>query len=169
MRANLLCIAADSLDRSPRRRTGAPRQPRARKRRFFALHDGAESFAQVLRVEQFAEADGELPAQLVLVAGTDAAAGGADGLAARALVEAFLFHVIGENDVGVIADDEIVADRDAGLAQIGHFLQETRRIDDDAVADHRRTLGRNTPVGRSDSLKVCPPLTTVCPALAPPL
>jgi hypothetical protein len=31
------------------------------------------------------------------------------------------------------------------------------------------TFGRMTPVGRSESLKVRPLATTVCPALAPPL
>ena len=37
--------------------------------------------------------------------------------AAARFAEAFFLHVIGEDDVGVIADDEIVADGDAGLAQ----------------------------------------------------
>ena len=64
--------------------------------RFLRAHDGSEPLAQVIGIEQLAEADGELPADLVLVAGADAAAGGADGLPAARLVEAFFFHVIRE-------------------------------------------------------------------------
>ena len=72
--------------------------------------------------------------------------------ATAALGEAFLLHVIGEDDVGVIADEEVVADGDAGLAQVVDFFEEARRIDDDAVADDRRTCGARTPVGSSESL-----------------
>ena len=43
-----------------------------------ARHDGAQPLAQVVRVEQFADADAAAPADLVLVARADAAAGGAD-------------------------------------------------------------------------------------------
>ena len=54
---------------------------------------------------------------------------------AARLVEAFFLHVIGEDDVGVVADDEVVADGDAGGAEVGDLFEEARRVDDDAVAD----------------------------------
>ena len=45
----------------------------------------SQAFAEMVGVEQFADADAELAADLVLVAGADAAAGGADGLRRRPL------------------------------------------------------------------------------------
>ena len=72
---------------------------------------------------------------LVLVAGADAAAGGADG-AVAALVEALLLDVVGEDDVGVVADDEVVrADGDARGLQRADLFEEAHRVDHDAVAD----------------------------------
>ena len=60
---------------------------------------------------------------------------------AACLVEAFLFHVVGEDDVGVVADDEVAADGDAGRAEVGDLFEEARRVDDDAVADDGRHVG----------------------------
>ena len=100
-----------------------------------------QPFAQMIGIEQLADAHGGDAADLVLVAGADAAAGGADGLFRPRLVEAFFLHVIGENDVGVVADDEVVADGDAGRAEVGDFFEEARRVDDDAVADDGNDVG----------------------------
>ena len=91
----------------------------------------------MIGVQQLADAHGGDAADLVLVAGADAAAGGADGLLGARLVEAFFLHVIGEDDVGVIADHEVVADLDAGGAEVADFFEEARRVEDDAVADDR--------------------------------
>jgi hypothetical protein len=37
--------------------------------------------------------------------------------------------------VGVIAEDEVVADDDTGLPQVGRLFEEARRIDNDTVGD----------------------------------
>ena len=71
----------------------------------------AQPFAQMIGVQQLADADAADPADLVLVARADAAAGGADGLAAALLAAALFLQVIGEDDVGVVADEQVVADR----------------------------------------------------------
>ena len=89
----------------------------------------------MIGVQQLADADAEPPADLVLVARADAAAGGADLPLGAALGEPLLFHVVGEDDVGVVADDEVVADVDAALGELVDLFEEPRRVDDDAVAD----------------------------------
>jgi hypothetical protein len=40
--------------------------------------------------------------------------------------------------MGVVADDEVVSDRDARGLQLLHLLAKSRRVDYDAVADHGR-------------------------------
>ena len=70
-----------------------------------------------------------------MIARPDAATGGAYRLLRALLVEALFFHVVGEDDVGVFADEEIGADVHARFAQVVDFFQESRGIDDHAVAD----------------------------------
>src|SRR5262249_52555274 len=77
------------------------------------------------------------PANLVLVAWSDAASGRADGSLRGLLVEPFFLHVVGENDVGVIAQYQVVPDGHAGLPQRFDFFQEARRGDDHTVSNHR--------------------------------
>ena len=73
---------------------------------------------------------------LVFVGGADAAAGGADLLAARrALGGQFDHAVIGQDDLGAIGDEELAVDIDAEVAQLGDFLEEGDGIEDHAVAD----------------------------------
>jgi hypothetical protein len=43
--------------------------------------------------------------------------------------------VIRQNQVRLVADDQTVADRDAGLRQLVDLAEQRLRIDDDAVAD----------------------------------
>ncbi len=62
-------------------RAGVRRQ--AAQQAVLARHDGAQPLAQVLGIQQFADADAGDAADLVLVARADAAAGGADGLFRR--------------------------------------------------------------------------------------
>ena len=45
--------------------------------------------------------------------------------------------MVGEDNVGVVAHHQVVANRYAGGAQVLDFFEKSRRIDDDAVADHR--------------------------------
>ena len=86
------------------------------------------------------------------------------------LAQAFFLHVVGEDDVGMVADDQVVADGDAGRAEVGDFFEEARRIDDDAVADDRADVGAEDAGRQQRELEGLSPLaTTVWPALAPPL
>ena len=91
----------------------------------------------MVRLEQFADADAAAAADLVLVARADAAAGRADGRRAGLLGRGLLGDVVREDDVGVVADDQVAADGDAAGRELVDFLEELRRVDDDAVADDR--------------------------------
>ncbi len=102
-----------------------------------ARHDLPEPLAQVVRVEQLADADAEPPADLVLVARPDAAAGGADLPLRTALGQPLFFHVVGEDDVGMVAENERLGHVDAALGELLDLFEEARRVDDDAVADDR--------------------------------
>ncbi len=61
----------------------------------------------------------------------------------------FIEHaVIGQDEMGAIADEQILADGDAHLPQALDLADERDRIDDDAVADHTnlaaaQNAGRN--------------------------
>lgn len=72
--------------------------------------------AQVVRAEQFADADREPAADLVLVARPDPAAGGAEFPLGAALQQPLFFHVIREDDVRVVAQEQRAGYVDAPFA-----------------------------------------------------
>ena len=116
-----------------------------------------QPLAQVVRVQQFADADAAAAADLVLVARADAAAGGADVRAPVCSVSRLLLDVVGEDDVGVVAERRGCSPTSMPPArELVHLLEEPRRVDDDAVADDRRDGGLRTPVGSRESLNVLP-------------
>ena len=80
-----------------------------------------------------------LPADLVLVGGTDAAAGGAQRLARiRAFAGDIELAMERQDERGVLGDQEVLRrDLDAGAADALHLVDERPRIEDDAVADDR--------------------------------
>src|SRR5437868_774058 len=84
-------------------------------------------------VKEFADTDAGGASDLVGVAGADAPAGGADG---RAGAEDFFLDVVREDEVGMIADGEVmVADPDTGRAQRVDLFEKPHRVYDDAVAN----------------------------------
>ena len=79
---------------------------------------------------------------LVLVCRADAARSRADpALAAPRFAEEIEVAVIRQDQVRLVADDEPVADVDAGLCQLVDLGKQRRRIDDDAVADDAGDAG----------------------------
>src|SRR6516164_709088 len=96
---------------------------------------------QVLRRQKLPDAHRADASDLVLVAGSDAPAGAADRLLGILLVQALFFKVIGKDDVGVLADHEVAVHSNAALAQVLNFFEKPRRVEDDAVADHRMDIG----------------------------
>ena len=83
-------VRPDLLARRPRyslhRRVGVELlgvRRQAAQQAVLALDDGPQPLAQMIGMEQLADADGDDAADLVLVARADAAAGGADGLLRR--------------------------------------------------------------------------------------
>src|SRR5260370_18860386 len=104
-------------------------------------------------MKQLAEADSGAAAALVLVTRADAAAGGADGLFSAALfLQALLFQVVRKDDVRVVADDEVIADRNTREAQAGDLFEEARRVNDDAVGND----GPDTPADCAPALLKAP-------------
>ena len=61
-----------------------------------------------------------------------------------------------------------LADRDAALSSPSISANRLAGFKTTPVAMTHCTSGRKMPLGTSESLKVCPSRTTVCPALAPP-
>ncbi len=85
---------------------------------------------------------------LVFVGGADAAAGGADLLAAgRAFRGQFDHAVIRQDDLGAIGDVELLVDGDAEVAELCDFLEEGDGIEDDAVADDAFAAGAENAAG----------------------
>lgn len=80
-------------------------------------------------------------AYLVLVARANAAARGAKHLLPVLFAQPLLFHVIWEDEVRVIADQEVVAHGDAGSPKLADLFEEADRIDDHAVAYHGAEMG----------------------------
>jgi len=98
------------------------------------LHHLAQALLEVLRVHQLTQADAAAR-HLVLVGGTDAAAGGADGLlAAGHLTGVIQGHVVGEDQRAGFADGEPLTGRHPGLVQHLQLLQQRRRGEHHAVA-----------------------------------
>ena len=92
-------------------------------------------FENKLRLHQIGHAQAG-PRGLVAVGRPDAALGRADFGAAFAQLALLVEHaVIGQNQMRAIADEQILADRDADLSQAFDFGDERDRIDDHAVAD----------------------------------
>ena len=88
-----------------------------------------------------------LAAHLVLVAGADAALGGADLLVAEALlVGAVQIFVVRHDEVRVVGNLQVFAGDALGL-QHGHLLHEHARVYHDAVADDRDGVFVHDPGG----------------------
>ncbi len=120
---------------------------------------------------QIAQANGIRPADFVAIAGTDAALGRADGFAVGGpfVHRAVFDEVPGENDVGPVADEEIGVDLDVAREKAVDFLDQCRRIDDDAAGDDALNAGVEDSAGderklvllapRDDGMaRVCAPL-----------
>ena len=72
----------------------------------------------------------------VAVGRADAALGRADFRLALAQLALFIERaVIGQDEVRAVADQQVLSDPDAELAQAIDFADERDRVDDDAVAD----------------------------------
>src|SRR5688572_20326486 len=71
----------------------------------FARNHKLQPFSQQLFVEQVADTNPTHATDLILVAGADAPASRTDGgTVASLFAQPFLFHVVGENNVSVVAD-----------------------------------------------------------------
>ena len=105
---------------------------------------------------QVAEANGVRAADLVAVAGPDAAAGGADVLAVGGvLVERPIFgEVPGEDHVGAVAEQQVlVARRPCRGAASSSSSSITRgRVEDDAAGDDAGDAGRQNAAGEQREL-----------------
>ena len=102
---------------------------------FFSRTGVLDVLLQQVLVEQVLHAQAAAR-HLVLVCGTDAARGGADLHASGRVLRRQLDQaVVGKNDVGAVADEQVAVDLDAGCAQRVDFLHEGERIEHHAVAD----------------------------------
>ncbi len=125
---------------------------------WLAIHAGKRSvlgFADVLHLVaeigaiQVTEAYCVRPADLVAVAGANAATGGADGFAAldRGVHRAVLGHVPGEDHVGAIADHQVAAHLHAALDELIDLFEHCRRVDDHTAGDDRLHAGVENSAG----------------------
>ena len=93
------------------------------------------ALAQRVGVRQVADANAA-PRDLVLVGRADAARGRADlALAAPRLAQQVELAVIRQDQVRLVADEQPIADVDAGRRELVDLGEQRLRIDDDAVAD----------------------------------
>ena len=91
--------------------------------------------AQRLGVGEVADADAAAR-DLVLVGRADAARGRPDlALAAPRLAQQVELAVVRQDEVRLVADDQPVADRDAGGRELVDLGEQRLRVDDHAVAD----------------------------------
>ena len=124
--------------------------------------------AQQRGVEQVDDAEA-VAVDLVLVGGADAAAGGADGLAAGRGFGGELDHaVVGQDDLRAVGDEEVAVDFDAGVLS---FLTSPRKAMGSSTTPLPMTPlqpGRRTPQGMSCRTNFLPWMMTVWPALWPP-
>src|SRR5438132_7390112 len=61
--------------------------------------------------------------------------------------------MIREDNVRVVAKQEVVADGDAGCAKIVHLFQKARRINHDSIGDHRAQLWLQDAGGKQRKLE----------------
>ena len=104
-------------------------------------------------VVHVAEANGQGASDLVTITGADAPHGGADRFAGRGLVEQAIFlEVPREDDVGAVADKEIVADLDSPCGVPLDFVQEAAGFKTTPPVITHCTRGRKMPLGTRESL-----------------
>ena len=99
------------------------------------VHVLAHFVGERLGVDEIAQPDAA-PPDLVLVGGADAARGRADlAFAAARLAQDVELAVVRQDEVGLLADQQPVADVDAQAGQLVDLREQRLRIDDHAVAD----------------------------------
>ncbi len=104
--------------------------------------DAHQFFGEAVVIEKIDEADGGGAIGFVGVAGSDAAAGGADfGAVGFRFGELVLKFVVGENNVGVGGEFKIIFDADPLNGEAVDFFEGVEGIDDDAGADDARDVG----------------------------
>ncbi len=121
--------------------------------RFLAVDDVLDPLRKIVAI-QVAQPHGERAADLVAVAGADAAHRGADVLAAgAALVERFVFgDVPGKDHVRPIADQQVLADLDAAGQQAVDLLQDAGRVEHHAAGDDALHAGSQDAAGNQRQL-----------------
>jgi len=119
-------------------------------------HDLLDAAGKTLAIH-VAQADCIGTADLIAIAGADAAHRGADGLAARGFVhQAVFLEVPGKNHVGTRADHEILGNLDAASDEALDFLQQAGRIDDHAGGNDALHLGPEDSAGHQRELEGLP-------------
>jgi hypothetical protein len=104
--------------------------------------DALKFFGEAGIVEEVGKADGGGAVGFVGVAGSDAAAGGADlGAGGFGFGELVLKFVVGEDDVGVGGEFEVGFDADALGGEAIDFFEGFEGVDDDTVADDAGDVG----------------------------
>ena len=121
----------------------------------FHCHGGVDAVGEVVVVEEVAHTDA-VAGGFVHIGGADALSGGADGGGAAGLfLEVVQEDVVGHNDVGAVADEEVVG-VDALLLEGGDFGEEDIGVDDDAVADDAGDAGPADAGGDEVQLEFAP-------------
>ena len=119
-------------------------------------HHEPQAVAEVVRAQEFAHADGEPAADLVLVARPDPAAGSAELPLAAAFEQPLLFHVIREDDVRVVAQEQRAGHVDAARGELIDLFEEPRRVHHHAVADDARDVRPDDAGGEERELERLP-------------
>src|SRR5258708_15696035 len=94
----------------------------------------------MIGIEQFANTNAAYPADLILITRPNAPTRCADRGIALEFAQTLFFEMVRENDVGMIADYQIVADRDTRLAEVVHFLEKAGRIHHHAIGNDGTNL-----------------------------
>jgi hypothetical protein len=85
---------------------------------------------------------------LVFISRSNAPAGGPDLLPAGRAFRSQLDHaVVGQDDLGPVRDKELAVHIDTEVAQFGDFLEESDRVQHDAVADDAFAVGAQHAAG----------------------
>ena len=122
-------------------------------------HVVADVLLEATRIGEIADADAA-PRDLVLVGRPDAARGRPEfALAAARLRQQIQIAMVGQDEVGLVADEDTGSDIDAGLRELVHLRKERLGIDHHAVADdagdaRMKNSGRNQPQNELRALDV---------------